>query len=67
VRSTSLELRARPVLLLRSWANWWRIVWAWRGLPVEQRFLAVCSYCGRVRVSGGRWEEIPAPSLAEST
>jgi hypothetical protein len=32
---------------------WWRIVWAWRGLPVEQRFLAVCAYCGRVRVSGG--------------
>ena len=26
---------------------------------MEQRFLAVCAYCGRVRAPGGKWEEIP--------
>jgi hypothetical protein len=59
VLSTSRDLRARSALLLHSWANWWRLVRAWRGVPVPQRFLALCSYCGRVRLPGGSWEEIP--------
>jgi hypothetical protein len=59
VRPKARELRARPALLLRRWATWWRIVRSWRGTPVEQRFLALCAYCGHVRVPGGEWEEIP--------
>ena len=51
--------RTRSALLLRRWANWWSIVRGWHGVPVEQRFLAVCAYCGRVRAPGGKWEEIP--------
>jgi len=60
VRSIAWDPRARPTLLLHRWGNWWRIVWAWRGMPVGERFLALCSYCGRVRLPGGKWEEIPA-------
>jgi hypothetical protein len=59
VHLSSRELRARSPLPLRRWANWWRIVRSWRGVPVEQRFLALCAYCGRVRLPGGQWEEIP--------
>jgi hypothetical protein len=59
VLSTSLELRPRVARLVYRWANWWRIVREWRGLPVLQRFLAICSYCGRVRLPGGTWEQIP--------
>lgn len=55
----SRELRTRPALLLRRWANWWLIVLAQRGLAVEQRFLALCAYCGRVRDDTGNWLEIP--------
>jgi hypothetical protein len=63
VRSTPWDLRARPALLLHRWGNWWRIVWSWRGMPVEQRFLALCAYCGRVRLPGGDWEQI-SPAVA---
>ena len=59
MRSTPWDLRARPALQLHRWGNWWRIVWAWRGMPVGQRFLGLCAYCGRVRLPGGEWEEIP--------
>jgi hypothetical protein len=59
VRPRARELRTPPALLLHRWANWWRIVRSWRGTPVEQRFLVLCAYCGRVRLPGGDWEEIP--------
>ena len=57
--STSWDLRDRSADLLHRWASWWRVVAAWRGVPVAQRFVAVCAYCARVRVPGGSWEEIP--------
>ena len=60
MRSTPWDLRTRSTLLLHRWANWWRIVRAWRGVPVERRFLAVCAYCGRARLQTGEWEEIPS-------
>jgi hypothetical protein len=49
VRSTSRELRTRSAMLLHTWSNWWRVVWAWRSVSVGERFLAVCAYCSRVR------------------
>jgi hypothetical protein len=63
VRPSSRELRTRSALLLRRWANWWRIVRAWRGMQAEHRFLSVCAYCGRVHIPGANWEEIP-PTVA---
>jgi hypothetical protein len=58
VRSTSRELRARSALLLRRWANWWRIVRRWRHGP--EHLLPVCAYCSRVRDQDGDWVEIPS-------
>jgi hypothetical protein len=35
----ALHIVATPYLL-HTWANRWRIVWAWRSAPVGERFLA---------------------------